>query len=259
MIIAIEGPRNSGKTSLAKVIAEELGWELEHWSAPEVGWNSRRDFNRLEPAKNNPKVWDRAWVGRHVYGHLRHHASLHPEALMRHELMMSGVVEAEGMRLMLLPYLTHLHNRWEPEDNQQFTVDEELFWFKSHADIFGWTAVRPPEPQTPDDLATWHKWMVRYIRDEIARKQNAIWDGSGELLGGNPSSPVCVITEESTWEGIVNRHGIDVGPTMLHLAWRRDVDEDHLRRQGIFCVSERAIGAPAMLLRVGRLVNYGIS
>ena len=128
MIVAIEGPRNSGKTSLAEVVAPHLGWELEHWDPPQIQWNTRRDFVRaVEGSSGNEpsKVWDRAWAGRHVYGNLRHHYEISSDTQLRHELLMSGTIQPTGLRLVLLPNLAILQQRLEPTDKQQFTVQEE--------------------------------------------------------------------------------------------------------------------------------------
>ena len=70
--LIIEGPDQSGKTTLAKALAKRLGWEYVHMTKPPV------DFNYLEGYLHEcsrARVHDRFHLGAVVYGR---NLGLHP-------------------------------------------------------------------------------------------------------------------------------------------------------------------------------------
>lgn len=73
MIIILDGPDGSGKTTLAKKIAQQTGYEYAHMSYPVDSEESAGMYNayaqKLQHTKN--LVFDRAWYSEMVYGPIK--------------------------------------------------------------------------------------------------------------------------------------------------------------------------------------------
>ena len=70
MIIIIEGPDGSGKTTLAKKLAKQTGYELIHMSNPKTAEEKNRMFHDyMDMIKHNRNlILDRCWYSEMVYG-----------------------------------------------------------------------------------------------------------------------------------------------------------------------------------------------
>lgn len=87
MLIVIEGPDKTGKTTLAKAIAEQLGYEYKHFSAPK-GSPADEYIDFLLKLKR-PTVCDRFHLGELVYGPMfRGKAGITPLELVTIERVM---------------------------------------------------------------------------------------------------------------------------------------------------------------------------
>lgn len=87
MLIVIEGPDKTGKTTLAKAIAEQLGYEYVHFSAPK-GSPADEYIDFLLKLKR-PTVCDRFHLGELVYGPMfRGKAGITPLELVTIERVM---------------------------------------------------------------------------------------------------------------------------------------------------------------------------
>lgn len=87
MLIVIEGPDKTGKTTLAKAIAEQLGFEYKHFSAPK-GSPANEYIDFLLKLKR-PTVCDRFHLGELVYGPMfRGKAGITPLELVTIERVM---------------------------------------------------------------------------------------------------------------------------------------------------------------------------
>lgn len=67
-LIIIEGPDSTGKTTLAKFLAEKLDFEYYHFSAPKSKEEAKKDyFNFINKFSNKNVIVDRAFWGEFVY------------------------------------------------------------------------------------------------------------------------------------------------------------------------------------------------
>jgi thymidylate kinase len=68
MLIIIEGPDKSGKTTLAKKIEEQFHYKYAHFSSP--GNNPGQEYAKFFSGISSPTVCDRSYFGERVYGPL---------------------------------------------------------------------------------------------------------------------------------------------------------------------------------------------
>jgi thymidylate kinase len=70
MIIIIEGPDGSGKTTLAKTLSEKTGWPIIHRSAPksEEEKKAMKVMYHSLIAENTNAILDRCWYSEMAYG-----------------------------------------------------------------------------------------------------------------------------------------------------------------------------------------------
>jgi len=73
MLIIIEGPDKSGKTTLAKKIEEQFHYKYAHFSAP--GDDPASEYASFFSSISSPTVCDRSYFGERVYGPLLRGAS----------------------------------------------------------------------------------------------------------------------------------------------------------------------------------------
>lgn len=69
MLVIIEGPDNTGKTTLAKKLVEKFDLEYIHCSKPKTD-NPYLEYCDLADSIKKPTVLDRAHLGEYVYGRL---------------------------------------------------------------------------------------------------------------------------------------------------------------------------------------------
>ena len=77
MIIILEGPDGSGKTTLANIIQKQTGYELIHFSNPTSEIQRTAMFDRYVAAIKGHKnlILDRSWYSEMVYGPILREAS----------------------------------------------------------------------------------------------------------------------------------------------------------------------------------------
>lgn len=78
MIIIIEGPDGSGKTTLANKLSEQTGYPIEHRSKPETEEEKKKMYDMyLQMCKSKRNViLDRCWYSEIVYGTVMRDASM---------------------------------------------------------------------------------------------------------------------------------------------------------------------------------------
>lgn len=70
MVLIIEGPDGSGKTTLAEQLSRQTGWPIEHRSKPETPEEKERmmgEYIQLVKSSRNV-ILDRCWYSEMVYG-----------------------------------------------------------------------------------------------------------------------------------------------------------------------------------------------
>lgn len=78
MIIILEGPDGSGKTTLANQIAEQTGYMLLHRSQPKTDEDKKRMMDEYLQVIRTGKncIFDRSWYSEMVYGPVMRDASV---------------------------------------------------------------------------------------------------------------------------------------------------------------------------------------
>lgn len=97
MIIIIEGPDGSGKTTLAEKLSKQTGYPVVHRSQPKTEEEKKQMMDQyvttIEAGKN--MIFDRCWYSEMVYGPVMRDASVitYPEMyLLEHKLAKHGAL-----------------------------------------------------------------------------------------------------------------------------------------------------------------------
>lgn len=93
MVIVIDGPDGSGKTTLAKKLADITGYTYAHFSYPTSDWERKQMVDKYkEMIKRSCVIFDRSWYSEMVYG-----------PIMRGESCVSRV-DMQDLELLLAKY-----------------------------------------------------------------------------------------------------------------------------------------------------------
>lgn len=70
MIIILEGPEGAGKSTLAKQLSKQTGFEIVHRSKPKDEEEKKQMLQHYIDAikQNKNMIWDRCWYSEMVYG-----------------------------------------------------------------------------------------------------------------------------------------------------------------------------------------------
>ena len=131
MIVIIEGADKTGKTTLAKKLAADLGWRYEHFGAPAKG--SRAADQYLNYLKNlkRPTIIDRFHIGETIYGKLLRGESQVNDQEMT--VLNRWINKLNGMVVLMEPQLKEFEDRWavgkrhEDIDNSQAVSVFKMF------------------------------------------------------------------------------------------------------------------------------------
>lgn len=117
MILVLEGPEKSGKSTLANAIAEKLNIKIRHWGP--VNPDDRVYTKYLIDESQNEEwiIWDRCWPSEHIYGKLlRRNRRLSYDPWLG-EWLHGRAVQANGLRIIVLPStVEQLINRRDVSD-----------------------------------------------------------------------------------------------------------------------------------------------
>ena len=147
MIIALEGPEKAGKTTLASALKEEfkksnLDFSIWKWGPPPKNYRTVDDIDLIQQVEESGQheIWDRAWVGRHVYS--RMNADLDTRYTMVHPAIDDFTCEWKmGMRVMdKIMLIPHLRRVLEHRDETDIICSpiEESQRFLAHGTMYGW-------------------------------------------------------------------------------------------------------------------------
>lgn len=103
MIILIDGPEKAGKSTLAKVLAEQLHGTIRRWGPVDPDDRVYTPFLKEDSMSTRWFIWDRGWPSEHVYGKLLNRDRRLTSDPWLGEWLHGRAVQTSGVRVILLP------------------------------------------------------------------------------------------------------------------------------------------------------------
>lgn len=199
MLIVIEGPDKTGKTTLAKAIAEQLGYEYKHFSAPKG--SPADEYIDFLLKLRRPTVCDRFHLGELVYGPMfRGKAGITPLELVTIERLMrlKQTILIQAVTNMMLANKRLVHStQHEAVDTKQNLAAAEGF-----AKVFPLTNAGPVIRYDGSSLDSIQKIVndLRKIRQSLGTP--AKYSGIGTIIGSKIVFVGEQVNKNMTWRNL---------------------------------------------------------
>lgn len=186
MIIAIEGPEKSGKSTLVNAIAEKSKAKIRHWGPISPDDRVYSKYLIQEALSDEWFIWDRCWPSEHVYGKLLKRDRRLVDDPWLGEWLHGRILQTNGLRIMVLPSsVEELINRRDSTD-LPVAPNEEVREYAKYAKEFGWEIYVNPYTEN------WIHRVTNVLCTKMAKIGGPIGNASATFAGDRNSKVVFV-------------------------------------------------------------------
>lgn len=205
MLIVIEGPDKTGKTTLAKAIAQQLGYEYKHFSAPKG--SPADEYIDFLLALKRPTVCDRFHLSELVYGPMfRGKAGITPLELVTIERVM------RLKQTVLIHAVTNmkLANKRLTNSTEHEVVDtaQNLAAAAGFAKVFPLTNAGPVLKYDGSSLDSIHKIIDELTTIRMALGEPRTYTGIGTITGRKLVFVGEQVNKNVTWRNLPFDKGV---------------------------------------------------
>jgi len=139
MIIVIEGPEKSGKSTLAKALQSIKPMEIRHWGPVFPDDRVYKDQLIKDSRSEKWVIWDRCWPSEYVYGNLLKRDRRLSNDSWLGEWLYGRAIKSSGVGIIMLPL--EVNKMVNLRDQSDLNVDpyEEVKLYRKYAIDYGWT------------------------------------------------------------------------------------------------------------------------
>lgn len=103
MIIAIEGPEKTGKSTFASALSYITGAKVRHWGPISPDDRVYKNMLMEDTASNKWVIWDRCWPSEHIYGSLLNRNRRLSNDPWLGEWLHGRALQTNGIKVVILP------------------------------------------------------------------------------------------------------------------------------------------------------------
>ena len=193
MLILIDGPERSGKTTIANAMHDNHGATIRHWGPIDPDDRVYTPYLQQDIASNKLTVWDRAWPAEYVYATLLHRDRRLRDDAWLGEWIHGRAVASYGARAIILGPSVERLAALRTDDDLPVDPGQERELYEEYGHRFGYEVY---EQQHTPEAARSVAQILAYHAVDQRKAMNRVGATDPSILAGGTMSPILVVGEK---------------------------------------------------------------